>query len=78
MGRSHQVPDDLLSWYQLTPGASVTSVDADMKMDDVEPVQSENLEADTVDISVGDILNKHDEASHDNIVVSFIDVLCRV
>jgi len=80
MGRSYQVPDDLLSWYQLTPTAGVASVDVDVKMDGVEPVQVESLEADT-SVSMADVLNKLDEASeasHDNIVVSFIDVLCRV
>ena len=79
MGRGYQVPDDLLPWYQLTPGASVTNVDADVKMDDAEPMQAESFESDIADASVGDGSNKPDEAvSHDNIVVSFIDVLCRV
>ena len=81
MGRSYQPPDDILSWYQLTPRAGVTGVDADVKMDDEEPLQSESPEADTVGVSVADMLNKLDEASeasHDNIFVSFIDVLCRV
>ena len=82
MGRSYQPPDDILSWYQLTPRAGVTGVDADVKMDDdEEPLQLESPEADTVGVSVADMLNKLDEASeasHDNIFVSFIDVLCRV
>lgn len=76
IGRNYRVPNDLLHWYQLVPATTV-SVDTDVKMEDAEPVQAKSAEADIFDVTTGDI----DEATsktHDNTVVSFIDVLCRV
>ncbi|KXN90585.1 E3 ubiquitin-protein ligase ptr1, partial [Leucoagaricus sp. SymC.cos] len=79
IGKSYQVQDDLLHWYQLVPTASDSS-DGDVKMEDARPVSTQSTETEMVDISVGEALNSTEEAvlkSHDNTVVSFIDVLCR-
>lgn len=80
VGRNYQVPDDLLHWYQLAPTTS-SPADTDVRMGDADPVQAESAEAEMVDVPTGDIFNATDEAAsktHDNTVVSFIDVLCRV
>ncbi len=80
IGRSYRIPDDLLHWYQLTPTVA-TPVDTDVKMEDFEPAQSEGVETEMADVSSGDPFNGADEGgskTHDNPVVSFIDVLCRV
>jgi E3 ubiquitin-protein ligase HUWE1 len=80
IGRNYQVPNDLLHWYQLTPTIGTTS-DTDVKMEDADLMQTDNSEAEMLDASTGEALNNSEEGaskSHDNTVVSFIDVLCRV
>lgn len=72
IGRNYQVPSELLHWYQLAP-AVTTTVDMDVKMEDSESIQPRAAEVEAVDVG--------DEAAskpHDNTVVSFVDVLCRV
>jgi E3 ubiquitin-protein ligase HUWE1 len=72
IGRNYQVSTELLHWYRLAP-AVATAVDIDVKMEDFESIQAKAAEVEAVDVA--------DEAaskSHDNTVVSFIDVLCRV
>jgi E3 ubiquitin-protein ligase HUWE1 len=82
IGRNYEVSNDLLHWYQLMPTVgNAVDTDADVKMEDVEPAQFESSEAEMVDASAADMLNNAEEAalkSHDNTVVSFIDVMCRV
>ncbi|KAF5354781.1 hypothetical protein D9756_005295 [Leucocoprinus leucothites] len=80
IGKDFQVPSDLLHWYQLTPVTGSPGADADVRMEDAAPMQTESSEAEMVDASAGDTSNNAEQAAlkpHDNTVVSFIDVLCR-
>ncbi|KAF9447492.1 hypothetical protein P691DRAFT_776106 [Macrolepiota fuliginosa MF-IS2] len=77
IGRNYQIPEDLLHWYQLAPSANAPT-DTDVKMEDAEQMQAGTTETEMVDGLTGDILADDATAkSHDNTVVSFIDVLCR-
>lgn len=81
IGRNHQVQNDLLHWYQLMPTVdNAATIDVDVKMDDAELVQAESSELEMIDVPAADMLNIEEAAlkSHDNTVVSFVDVFCRV
>lgn len=77
IGRNFQVSTELLHWYRLAP-AVATTVDTDVKMEDFESIQAKAVQAEAADFSGGDVADEAASKSHDNTVVSFIDVLCRV
>lgn len=83
LGNAYVVPADLRQWYQLMPESEVQeSTDGDAAMDvdtditgAVSSVEATAIPDETAD-SAGD---KDDLAkSHDNHIVSYIDVTCRV
>ncbi|XP_006461106.1 hypothetical protein AGABI2DRAFT_204611 [Agaricus bisporus var. bisporus H97] len=76
IGRNFQVSTELLHWYRLAP-AVATTIDTDVKMEDFESIQAKAVQAEAADFSGGDVADEAASKSHDNTVVSFIDVLCR-
>lgn len=85
LGMSYTPAANIKQWYQLVPVAVTTSGDGDITMQDdsVQEVSSEgNLEkpAEKATSQANDDEAEEDESlkNHDNIVVSYIDVIGRV
>jgi len=84
LGSAYEVPEDLRPWYRLVPGP-MSALDGDIVMEGVESVtvasgsdatvQEEGMQADAPD---NDDLDEVTTKTHDNHIVSFIDVLGRV
>ncbi|TFK44714.1 hypothetical protein BDQ12DRAFT_730740 [Crucibulum laeve] len=87
LGMNHTVADDLKQWYQLLPvprSAAFTPFGEDVTIQDVEMtdvVGSGVLSSSTEHVNAPNTISADDEDAatkpHDNIVVSFIDVLGR-
>lgn len=79
LGNSYVVPPDMMHWYQLAPIKPSTDVDVEMDVDTKEEPSQPTTEAPTLPSSGDDDSSDEDSASksHDNIIVSYIDVLGR-
>jgi E3 ubiquitin-protein ligase HUWE1 len=81
LGWAYEATEDVKHWYNLVPMSSVP-VDHDVPMGDIEPDIGEAKPTATPDNEFNDNArgSSSDDAprAHDNLIVSFIDVLGRV
>lgn len=80
LGNAYVVPAELLQWYQLVPEQGSTG-DAAMDVDvEVNAAPSSTEAISTSDETGSDPAGDKDDSlkSHDNHIVSYIDVTCRV
>lgn len=79
LGMDYSPPDDIKHWYNLVPVLEVKSVDGDVPMS-VEPPSdtSENVSPTNAQVNEGNDDDETNNKIHDNIIVSYVDVVGRV
>jgi E3 ubiquitin-protein ligase HUWE1 len=83
LGKAYVVPSDILHWYRLTPIPASSESDAAMDVDEEEeaPESKETSETPAPIVGTEEEQTTEEEnpsKSHDNIIVSYFDVLGRV
>lgn len=79
LGLSYRVPKDILQWYQLTP-VPVLAADVDVTMEEADSEALARPSIVAAEEPLGEAESEYEDAvkAHDNMVVSFIDILGRV
>ena len=85
IGMTYTPPADIKQWYQLVPLSTEHPLAEDVTMQDVMPALTEVEEVaattgleDAAGSQSGSDQDEHEGKGHDNIIVSYIDVLGRV
>lgn len=85
IGMTYTPPVDIKHWYQLVPVSKARTSNEDVTMQDVTPAPTELEDAtatagleDAEGSQNGSDQDETEEKGHDNIIVSYIDVLGRV
>jgi E3 ubiquitin-protein ligase HUWE1 len=78
LGNAYVVPKDMQQWYKLVPVSAASSADEDVDMEVADSEGAGGPPATDSEQSGNDPTNGEDPRSHDNLVVSFIDVVGRV
>lgn len=81
LGTDYVSPSDIKHWYQLVSASDESSSDGDITMQDVSSPSTEVVDSGEAAAEVAEDDQDEDEPqekTHDNVVVSFIDILGRV